>query len=273
MSVGSDGCQPQKPLARRDNIADDHDGRRPDLRVADLDGDASERRDDDAFLGERRRSDHGGRRVGRQAAAHQRVRDFAQAMHRHVDDDRLPGARERAPVEVLVLAVAGCENHRAIDAAERGGDRRPRQRREPRGHARDHAERHARCGERRRFLAAAPEYERIAALEPQHAFARAREFDQPLADIRLHRRGSAAALAGEFEPRLFAGKRQHPAIDQRVMHHDVGLGEPGEGIEREQARVAGAGAGEPDMAGRENGNTGPPSGNGGVGGHRRTLLP
>ncbi len=48
------------------------------------------------------------------------------------------------------------------------------------GHARQHAERHAGGGQRQRLLAAAPEDEGIAALEPQHPLARAREFDQPL---------------------------------------------------------------------------------------------
>jgi hypothetical protein len=105
-------------------------------------------------------------------------------------------------------------------------------------------------------FAAAAEHERIAALEPQHALAGARQRDQALADIGLRRRRFAAALAGEFEPRLRPGQRQHPLVDQRVMHDHVGLGEAGERVERQEAGIARPGAGQPDGARRENRNAG-----------------
>ena len=108
--------------------------------------------------------------------------------------------------------------------------------------------------ERHRLLAAASEHERVAALEPQHAEARARQRDQPLADIGLYRRRLAAALAGKFEPRLRSRQRQHPFIDQRVVHHDVGLRQTGQRIERQQARIARSGAGKPDLARRKDRN-------------------
>ena len=60
------------------------------------------------------------------------------------------------------------------------GNRCRRQRGEPRGDARNDAERHAGGRERQRLLAAAPEHERIAALEPQHPLAGAGELDQAL---------------------------------------------------------------------------------------------
>ncbi len=75
----------------------------------------------------------------------------------------------------------------------------------------------------------------------------ARQCDQALADVGLDCRGFAAALAGEFKPRLRTGQRQDALIDQRVVHHHIGLGEPGERIECEQARIARPRASQPDV--------------------------
>ena len=74
----------------------------------------------------------------------------------------------------------------------------------------------------------------------------------------------SAWLADGLPPRLPANSSRAcgPAsarmrsIDQRVVHDDVGLGEPGQRIEREQARIARPGAGEPDMARLEDRNAG-----------------
>ena len=192
--------------------------------------------------------------VGARARVQQCGRDPFEIVHHHVEHDRLPGARQRRPVEILVGAVAGREDDGAVDAAQRRRNRRRRERRESGGDAGNDAERHAGGGERHRLLAAAAEHERIAALEPQHAFAGARQRDQPLADVGLRRRRLAAALAGKFEPRLRAGERQDARVDQRVVHDHVGLREPGERVERQQAGIARPGAGEPDMARREHRN-------------------
>ena len=39
------------------------------------------------------------------------------------------------------------------------------------------------------------------------------------------------------------------------MQHDIGLGEPGDRVQREVADIAGTGAGEPDMAGPNSGTS------------------
>ena len=67
----------------------------------------------------------------------------------------------------------------------------------------------------------------------------------------LAERRLAAALAGKFEPRLAARQRQNARIDQRVVHDDIGLRQAGERIERQQAGIARAGAGEPHASRRE----------------------
>ena len=247
------GSLAEQLRAHRDDVADHDDGGRLEFLLAGVGGKFFQRRNQDALFRRRRRGDHRGRRLRREAGLHQLSRDPLQIVHHHVEHDRLSGARERRPIEILVGAVAGGENDGAIDAAQRRRDRRRRQRRKPRGDAGNDAERHAGGGKRHRLLAAAAEHERIAALEPQHALARARQRDQALADIGLRRRRLAAALAGEFEPRLRAGERQHPLIDQRVMHDDVGLGEAGERVERQQAGIARPGAGQPDVPGAKTG--------------------
>jgi hypothetical protein len=53
----------------------------------------------------------------------------------------------------------------------------------------------------------------------------------------LRRRGLAAALSGKFENGAGMGEREHARIDQRVMHHDIGLGETGKRMQREHARI------------------------------------
>jgi len=52
--------------------------------------------------------------------------------------------------------------------------------------------------------------------------------------------------------------RRAPAPVDRIVNDDIGLSEPGQRIERQQAGIARSGAGEPDMARGEDGNSGPP---------------
>ena len=66
--------------------------------------------------------------------------------------------------------------------------------------------------------------------------------------LALRGRRLAAAFSGKFEDGAGMGKRQHTRIDQRVVHHDIGLGETGKRMQREQARIPWSCAGKPDMA-------------------------
>ena len=52
------------------------------------------------------------------------------------------------------------------------------------------------------------------------------------------------------------GERQHPLVDERVVDDHIRLGEARKGIEGEQAGIARAGTGEPDLAWREDRNAG-----------------
>ena len=159
--------------------------------------------------------------------------------------------RASAPQSTCVLvaaAMAGDEDQRLIDAAQRRGDRGDGQRREAGGHAGDDAERDAGLGQRQSLLAAAPEHARVAALEAKHAMAQARQRNEAVGDARLRRRWLAAALAGKFERGAGIGERQHARIDEGVMDDDVRRGETGKRLERQHGGIAGTGAGEPDLA-------------------------
>ena len=59
--------------------------------------------------------------------------------------------------------------------------------------------------------------------------------------------GRPPRLPAYSSSRLRARERQHALVDQRVMNDDIGLGEAGERVERQQTGIAGAGAGQPDM--------------------------
>ena len=62
-------------------------------------------------------------RAQAQSAAHEPLRDIGEISHRHVEHDRLPGSRERSPIESLVVrAVARGKDQRSVHAAKRRRD-------------------------------------------------------------------------------------------------------------------------------------------------------
>ena len=64
------------------------------------------------------------------------------------------------------------------------------------------------CDQRQRLLAAAPEDERIAALQPADALSRPRQLDELQRDVALLRRRFSAALSRIFDRRA---RRAHDA--------------------------------------------------------------
>ena len=80
--------------------------------------------------------------------------------------------------------------------------------------------------------------------------------DQHLVDVALVRRRPAAALAGRRSARRPRARAQHARIDQRVVHDVVGRPQRMQRQHGEQARIAGAGARQPDLARREVGQIG-----------------
>jgi hypothetical protein len=117
------------------------------------------------------------------------------------------------------------------------------------------AERDAVLDQREGFLAAAPEDEGIAALEPQHALAFAGEPDDERRDVVLMGRGLAAPLAGEMHFGRLGGTEDR-GVDQRVVDDGIGLGEGGGDVERDLPGIARARARQPDMTRLEDGEGG-----------------
>ena len=115
------------------------------------------------------------------------------------------------------------------------------------GHARHHLERDAGGAQRLRLLGATPEDERVAVLEPHDDLPRACPLDEELLDVCLR---EALACAVRTSDRDHLGLRPHrledAAVDQVVVHHDVGGREPALPAEREQARIAGTGTHQHD---------------------------
>ena len=110
---------------------------------------------------------------------------------------------------------------------------------------------HAGRGQGERLLATAPEHERIAALETQHAQAGARQLDQALVDPELRRPRPSGALADRLEAGGRTGERQDLGRHQGVVQDDIGAGQRMGGVQREQAGVARPGADQPHAARRE----------------------
>ena len=101
--------------------------------------------------------------------------------------------------------------------------------------------------QRQRLLPAAAEYQWIAALQPHHAVAFARQADETLVDAKLGRALPAGALADRLQPRLRC-EREDFRRYQRVVQHHIGLGQRAGGVQSQQPGVTGTRADQPDGA-------------------------
>ena len=128
-----------------------------------------------------------------------------------------------------------------------GGMPAPPSAAEGRRDAGQETERNAFARQRQRFLAAAAEYVRVAALQAKHAASGLGERYQLRCDLILLDRRLPTALSHENQLGLF-GDRDHCGVYQRVIDKRIGLHERRRHVEREAARVAGTRPGQPDMA-------------------------
>ena len=143
--------------------------------------------------------------------------------------------------------MSGDDEERRRDAAVRhrdAGRRRPRDRARHAGHD---VVRDAGALQRQRFLAAAAEHERVAALEPHDAFAAPRGANHQRFDRALRHRMPPGALA-DVEALRATGVAQHAIIDERVVQDEIGAAQPRDRGARQQAGIAGACADERDVS-------------------------
>src|ERR1700751_5973180 len=136
--------------------------------------------------------------VGRGSGLAQSRHDPGELSEAHVEDDGVARIGEKAPVAVRI-ALALMAGHKSDTVGESPMSERQRstgRRTERRGDAGDDGARDVVRGERFELLAAAPEYERIAALEPSDALSGERVAQQQLMDPLLLA-GLARCLADE----------------------------------------------------------------------------
>ena len=112
--------------------------------------------------------------------------------------------------------------------------------------------------EQRKLLAAAPEQERIAALQAHDLVAGEGLFQQDLADAPLRHGVMVGTLSHINGPHVGGNHRQHAVADQAVVDHHVGTLEHRLALAGEQARVAGPRPHQPDLAYRIAHRTSPP---------------
>ena len=103
-------------------------------------------------------------------------------------------------------------------------------------------------GKQLEFLTAAAEQERVAALQAYDLVARERLIEQHLTDLLLAHRVVCCTLTHVNRARTTWHAGEHTVADERVVHDHVCLLQHIVALAREQARIAGTGANEPNFA-------------------------
>ena len=99
------------------------------------------------------------------------------------------------------------------------------------------------------LLAAAPEHERIAALEPHDVLAALRVLDEQLVDLFLRRAATADELADVEARGVAAREIQDFGGHEPVVHDDVGFLQRTQALQRHQTGIARTGADQHDVPG------------------------
>jgi hypothetical protein len=113
----------------------------------------------------------------------------------------------------------------------------------------DHVAGDSRLTRRLQLFAAAAEDERIAALQAHDVQPFLGEGHQHAVDFVLAVGVPRLALGHRNPPRRRRGQVEDLVGDQAVMHHDLGALQRLERLDRQQLRITGAGAHQPDRAG------------------------
>ena len=105
--------------------------------------------------------------------------------------------------------------------------------------------------QRQGFLPAPTKHQGVATLQAQHPLAPPGELHQPGTDLALLDGRLVAALASIFKHRAGAGEAQNLWPHQRIVNNHVGVRQGIDHMQRQQPRVARAGASQPHPAGLE----------------------
>ena len=107
-----------------------------------------------------------------------------------------------------------------------------------RGHARNDLKRHALLFQQQRFLAAAPEDERVSALQAHDAFPFFRFVGQQLVDVALLHRMVRGRLADVNHFRVILRPPQDAVVGEAVIDHDVGFLQTFNGLQCNQPIIS-----------------------------------
>ena len=190
-----------------------------------------ERCHDHLLVRKRSPRDDGRRRRRVEAVVQQLRTDLGQRAQAHEDDGGLAAFLGRAAAEDADARRDASVRERDTGRSGHGGERR---------HAGDDLEGDARFGEREGLLAAAAVHERVAALEAHDGETCAAELDEQPVHVVLRQACTAddECGVGRLRDEL---RRDEPVVDERVaVAHEL------QAARRDQARIAGAGADEPD---------------------------
>jgi hypothetical protein len=191
--------------------------------------------------------DHGRWLVLGPSVRHKLLGNVVEVLDGHQEHQRAAGLRQRSPI-VRARAVAGGDGHRRAQPAMGDRDTCRGRRRECRADAWHDLEGDPGLRQRERLFAAAPEHERVAALQAHHPLPAVCQLHQQPFDVALGRGRAADRLAHVVQPRGRRREREHPRADQSIVHDRVGRQNALERLEREQLGVAWPGPDQRDEA-------------------------
>ncbi len=244
--------QPGDRLAQLRDAPDDRDRRGPHTLGLHARRDPAQGVDDRPLARMRAALDHRHRLPGVSPGSGQALGDQRQVLDPHVEDERAGEARQGVPVERRAglggVLVTRDERHRRGRVPVRHGNPRVRRRRHTGGHAGNDLEGHAGRGQRLGLLAAAPEHEGVAALQPHHPLAGPGQLDEQPVRLLLRQRRRARLLADVAELGVGPRALERALRDEAVVEDRVRRGDQLERPARHQARVAGTRAHQVDDA-------------------------
>jgi len=237
-------AEPVQLRGQRGDFAEDQQGRRAHVFGGRAFRQVIQRAEDHPLLATRAVLDQRERRACAAAVREQLCAQAVEPGHAHVHRQRLPFLRQRRPVEFIerLPAMRGDQAYRLRVIAMGQWNAGIRGAGQSGGDAGHDFEADAVRAQEFQFLAAAAEHEWIAALEPDHAFPGERVLQHELVDALLRGVVLRGLLADFDELGVAARQLQHVAADQSVMQDHIGLVEQAQCAQRQQARIARAGA-------------------------------
>ena len=204
--------------------------------------------DDALLLCETPFGDHGDGRVGL-AELNEVLGDVADASAAHEDHEGGGGTEGSHQVggQPAVLSRGGAEPRRGGHAAKGEGDARKSREGRATRNTRDVGPAEAELLRKLKLLAGPSEDHGVAAFQPNDAQALPGATFNPVVDEDLRRADLACALADTNQCGIGMREVEDVAVDQAVVEDELGLGQDLGAFQRQQVRIARAGANQPQV--------------------------